>query len=210
MLKIVLGGLLAVFLAVASPLACATTLLVFGDSLSAGYGIARQDAWPSLLAERLAKQKSRYQVVNASISGETTSGGRSRLPAVLAAHKPAIVVLELGANDGLRGLPVKEMNQNLAAMIEASQQSGARVLLVGMKMPPNYGPQYTRDFEGAFGDLAKRYKLALVPFLFEGIADRREMFQPDGLHPVAAAQPVMLETVWKKLGPMVKGGKAGR
>ena len=200
MLKIVLG----LILASVTHWACAATVLIFGDSLSAGYGIAREDSWPSLLSQKLAKDKSPWQVVNASISGETTAGGRSRLPALLADHKPAIVVIELGANDGLRGLPITEMRQNLNAMIDASKKSGARVLLVGIRMPPNYGPHYTHQFEESFSTLAKTHRLALVPFLFEGIADKREFFQPDGLHPTAAAQPRMLATVWGKLGPMLK------
>jgi acyl-CoA thioesterase-1 len=182
----------------------AATVLVFGDSLSAGYGMDRTAAWPSLLAQKLAQAQSPYTVVNVSVSGETTAGGRARLPAALKEHRPSVVVLELGANDGLRGLPVQDMRANLAAMIEASKASGARVLLVGMQMPPNSGLQYTRNFEAAFQELSKKFKVPLVPFLLEGMADQREFFQADGLHPTAAAQPRLLETVWGKLGPMLK------
>lgn len=187
------------------PLAAhAGNLLVFGDSLSAGYGIAREQAWPSLLQQRLDAEGYRYTVVNASVSGETTAGGRSRLPALLAQHKPTLVVLELGANDGLRGLPIKAMEENLAAMIKASRTSGAQVLLVGMEMPPNLGPLYTRQFSAAYRDQAKANGLRLVPFLFAGFAEQRDAFQADGLHPTAAQQPRMLDTIWKELKPLLK------
>lgn len=200
MLKILIGLALTFALHTAG----AANVLVFGDSLSAGYGISRDSAWPVLLAHKLKHERYPYQVVNASISGETTAGGRSRLPALLAEHKPKVVVLELGANDGLRGLPVDEMRKNLANMIEASQKSGAKVVLVGMRMPPNYGPLYTRQFEAAFKQLARVHKLPLVPFLFEGIADKRELFQADGLHPTAQAQPMMLANVWPALTSVLK------
>ena len=181
-----------------------TPLLVFGDSLSAPYGIAEKRSWVSLLVERLKKERLDYRVVNASISGETTSGGRTRLAKVLADHKPAVVVLELGANDGLRGLPVGEMKKNLSAMIEQSQKAGARVLLVGTRMPPNYGPEYAQAYEAAFTDLAKTHKVALAPDLMAGFAERLELFLPDRIHPNESAQPAVLDKVWKALRPLLK------
>jgi acyl-CoA thioesterase-1 len=181
------------------------SILVFGDSLSAAYGLAQARGWVALLGERLKREHSDYIVANASLSGETTAGGLSRLPRILNAQKPGIVILELGANDGLRGLPVAEMRKNLAAMIEQAQKSGARVLLVGMQLPPNYGPAYTRSFEAAYADLAKRYRTGFVPFLLEGIAEKPELFQADRLHPTAEAQPAIAERVWKGLQPLVKG-----
>jgi len=179
------------------------TILVFGDSLSAAYGIAAKRGWVALLAERLQRERLDYNVVNASISGETTAGGVSRLPRALAQHKPAVVILALGANDGLRGLPVAEMKKNLAAMIGMSRRAGAQVLLVGMRVPPNYGPEYTRDFEAAFAALARARKLALAPFLLEGMADDLRLFQPDRIHPTEGAQPLLLENVWKALKPLL-------
>jgi acyl-CoA thioesterase-1 len=179
-------------------------VLVFGDSLSSAYGIAQSRGWVALLGERLKRELPDYIVVNESISGETSAGGRARIDAALARHKPAIVVLELGANDGLRGLPIVQMKQNLAAMIGQSQKAGARVLLLGMKLPPNYGPDYTQSFEAAFGELARRHRTALVPFLLEDIAEQADMFQPDRIHPTEAAQPPMLERVWKALRPLLK------
>ena len=187
-----------------APAAPAGTILVYGDSLSAAYGIAEERSWVALLAARLKREKADYSVANASISGETTSGGLSRLAKVLEKHKPSITVIELGANDGLRGLPVAEMRKNLAAMIAAARAVKSRVLLVGVKMPPNYGQEYNRAFEAAFTELAKEHKTGLVPFFFEGFADKREYYQPDNLHPTAAAQPILLENVWKALKPMLK------
>jgi acyl-CoA thioesterase I len=180
------------------------SIVVFGDSLSAAYGIAQARGWVALLEERLKRERSDYSVVNASISGETSSGGASRIQKTLQQHKPSIVILELGANDGLRGLPIAQMRQNLAAIIEQAHKSGARVVLVGMKLPPNYGPDYTRAFESAYGELAKRYKTTLVPFLLEGLAEKQEFFQPDRVHPTEAAQPLMLERVWTALQPLLK------
>jgi acyl-CoA thioesterase-1 len=171
-----------------------TTLLVFGDSLSAAYGIPVQQGWVNLLAQKLEKRGIR--VINASISGETTSGGITRIATTLAQHKPNIVVLQLGANDGLRGLPVKQMEQNLAAIIRAIQQAGAKVLLLGMKIPPNYGPQYTRDFSNTYTDLARQFKIGLVPFFLDGVAGNPALIQLDGLHPTAQAQPRLLDNVW--------------
>jgi acyl-CoA thioesterase-1 len=175
------------------------SILVYGDSLSAAYGIAQARGWVALLGERLKRERPDYSVVNASISGETTAGGRARLQGALERHKPSIVVLELGANDGLRGLPLKQMQENLAAMIRQAQAAGARVLVIGMKMPPNYGPDYTREFEVAFAQAARRHRAALVPFLLEDFAEKPELFQPDRIHPNEAAQPLMLDRVWKEL-----------
>ena len=180
------------------------TLLVYGDSLSAAYGIGQKEGWVTLLEQRLRQKRIDYTVANASISGETTSGGASRIAATLAQHKPQIVIVALGANDGLRGLPVRQMRDNLAAIVSAAQKSGARVLLVGMKMPPNYGPQYTREFEQVYADLARRYKTGIAPFLLEGVTGKRELFLDDNLHPIARAQPILLENVWKALAPLLK------
>jgi acyl-CoA thioesterase-1 len=180
------------------------SILVFGDSLSAAYGIAQARGWVSLLAERVKREHPDYIVVNASISGDTSSGGAARIAKSLQQHRPAVLVLELGANDGLRGLPIAQMKQNLSRIIEQAHKAGARVLLVGMKLPPNYGPDYTGAFDAAFGELAKRHKTALVPFLLEDFATRPELFQPDRIHPTEAAQPLMLERVWKALQPLLK------
>lgn len=181
----------------------APSILVFGDSLSAAYGIAQASGWVSLLEARLKQDRFDYSVVNASISGETTRGGLARIGRTLAQHRPSVVVLQLGANDGLRGLPVAEMRENLAAMVKTARQAGAKVLLVGMRMPPNYGAPYTREFEAAFRQVAKRERVPLVPFLLEGIADRRELFQADTIHPLASAQPALLRNVWKELRPLL-------
>ena len=192
-------ALLGCGLAHASP-----TLLVFGDSLSAAYGIGQQAGWVALLQERLRQKRLDYTVINASVSGETTSGGAARIAATLTAYKPAIVIVALGANDGLRGLPLAQMRDNLAVILRAAQKSGSRVLLAGMKMPPNYGPQYTQAFEQAYVALARQFKSALVPFLLDGVAGKRELFLDDNLHPNGQAQPVILENVWKQLAPMLK------
>jgi len=179
------------------------TILVFGDSLSAGYGIAIQQSWPALLQARLQQEHFPQTVVNASISGETTAGGRSRLPAALMQHRPQIVILALGANDGLRGLPLEAMRANLAAMVRAARAAGARVLIAGMQLPPNYGPDYTRNFNGMFATLAKKEKAALLPFLLEPIALDDTAFQPDHLHPTAAVQPQIRDHVWSVLKPLL-------
>lgn len=179
------------------------TILVYGDSLSAAYGINPKEGWVTLLQERLRQTGADYNVTNASISGETTSGGVSRFQATLAQHKPNLVVLELGANDGLRGLPVAQMKDNLAKIIEASRKAGTKVLVLGMKLPPNYGPSYTRAYEEAFSDLARRYKVPLLPFFLEPIVSQRDYFQADQLHPTAQAQPLILESVWKALKPLL-------
>jgi acyl-CoA thioesterase-1 len=156
----------------------------------------------SLLGERLKQRSSNYTVANASISGETSAGGAARIGKALASSKPSIVIVQLGANDGLRGLPVTEMKKNLAAIVQASKREGARVVLVGMQLPPNYGVPYVNQFRAAFGEVAKDERVAFVPLLLEGL-DKREYFQADNLHPTAAAQPILLENVWKKLAAMV-------
>lgn len=179
-------------------------ILVYGDSLSAAYGIRQKDGWVTLLQERLKQRRLDYTVVNASISGETSSGGASRIAGTLARHRPAIVIVALGSNDGLRGLPLKQMRENLAYILRAARRPGARVLLVGMKLPPNYGSQYTRDFEAVFVTLAREYRTALVPFVLEGVAGNRELFLDDNLHPTAQAQAIILENIWKELAPLLK------
>ena len=180
-------------------------LLVVGDSLSAEYGLPRGTGWVQLLADRLRASGSDYRVVNASISGETTSGGRSRLPALLKQHRPAVVVLELGANDGLRGLPLNLMKDNLAAMVRQSQAAGATVLLVGVRVPPNYGRDYEERFAATFAALARENKVRLVPFLLEGFAEQLALFQADRIHPTVEAQARMLDNVWPVLQPLVRG-----
>lgn len=182
-------------------------ILVVGDSLSAEYGIARDSGWVALLARQLEKEKIAAQVVNASISGDTTSGGRSRLPGLLARHKPTHVILELGANDALRGLPLTMTQNNLTAMARASKAAGALVLVVGMQMPPNYGRRYAADFAALFGRVARNEGAALVPFLLAGVADAADsetMFQGDRIHPRAVAHPILLANVWPVLKPLLE------
>jgi acyl-CoA thioesterase I len=181
----------------------AATILIYGDSLSAGYGLASGQSWPSLLAERLSREAPQYQLVNASISGETSAGGASRIAAELARTHPAVVVLELGANDGLRGLALAQMKANLERIIRACRAQRARVLLVGMQLPPNYGLPYTQAFAATFPELAKATGSALMPFLLEGVADQRALFQADGLHPNATAQPMILDKLWPHLRPLL-------
>jgi acyl-CoA thioesterase-1 len=184
--------------------ASAATILVFGDSLSAAYGLAQQQGWASLLEKRLRDEGYDYRVANASISGETTTGGAGRIEGALKAHKPDVVVLELGANDGLRGQSVDVMKRNLEAMIDASRKAKAEVLLVGMRLPPNYGPAYTEKFQRAYADLARAKKTALVPFLFEGFGEDPKFFQSDRVHPTSEAQALMLDVVWKGLKPLLR------
>lgn len=183
-------------------------VLVVGDSLSAEYGLVRDAGWVKLLEQRLTRQgPSQYIVVNASISGDTTSGGRTRLPALLKSHRPAVVILELGANDGLRGLPLDLTRANLRAMVEASQAAGARVLLVGMRVPPNYGRDYGERFFATFGEIARETRAALAPFLLDGFADDMSLFQADRIHPNEKAQARMLENVWPQLRPLLAARK---
>jgi acyl-CoA thioesterase-1 len=180
------------------------TVLVMGDSLSAAYGLSASQGWVALTAVRMSKDTPGWRVVNASISGETTAGGAARIDGELKRVKPKVVVIALGANDGLRGLPLPQARANLDRMIRASTAAGARVLLVGMRIPPNYGREYTQGFEANYTALAAQYKLPLVPFLLEPVARDRANFQDDNLHPIAAAQPKLRDHVWKTLGPMLK------
>jgi acyl-CoA thioesterase-1 len=180
------------------------TILVLGDSLSAGFGMGREQSWPALLGQRLKSRYPSVDVANISISGETTAGGLSRLPEALRHFKPRFVIIVLGANDGLRGLPLPAMRANLAAMIRADRLAGARTLLVGMRLPPNYGLDYVRQFAQAYTDLAQQNKVPLVPFLLNGFAERSDAFQADGLHPTAAYQPAILDNIWPTLESMLK------
>ncbi len=190
--------------------ASATTVLVVGDSLSAEYGIARGSGWVALLQQRLDKERRMARVVNASISGDTTAGGRSRLPALLSQHRPTHVVIELGGNDALRGLPIASTRDNLTAMVRAAQSAGAQVLLVGMQVPPNYGKAYTDAFAGIFEEVGRTTRAAVVPFLLKGVADSPkadELFQPDRIHPREAAHPIMLDNVWPVLQRLLPPGR---
>jgi acyl-CoA thioesterase I len=184
--------------------AAAGTILVYGDSLSAAYGIGQKDGWVNLLGGRLKQSNADYNVVNASITGETTAGGAARIDAALGRFKPDVLVLALGGNDGLRGLPVREMKANLDKIVRAAQLRGARVLVVGMRIPPNYGPKYAQAFFDAFAEVARETKSGYVPFMLERIVDKRELFQPDQIHPTAEAQPLLLDTVWAGLAPLLK------
>ena len=207
MLRIVLFLLLSG----AAGVACAaSTILVFGDSVSAGYGLPRDQSWVDLLRARLAREHADYKVVNASVTGETTTGGKLRLASALKQHQPQVVILELGGNDGLRGTRVDAIRANLTAMIAECRRHQSRVLLVGMNVPPNYGSDYTEKFRLIFAAVAKAQHVPLVPFLFEGFAADRAMFQPDGIHPVAAAQPKMLDNVWPHLRPLLAQPRAAR
>jgi len=181
-------------------------VLVVGDSLSAEYGIRRGTGWVALLEQRLAQRKLGATVINASVSGDTTSGGRSRLPALLRQHRPTHVVLELGGNDALRGLPMDMTRSNLAQMARESKAAGAQVIIAGMQVPPNYGRKYAEEFAGIFDSVARSEGAALVPFLLKGVADApnaEAMFQPDRIHPVEEAHPVILDNVWPVLGPLL-------
>lgn len=179
------------------------TILVVGDSLSAEYGLERGSGWVTALAGQVRDGHPEYQIYNSSISGDTTSGGLSRLPALLQEHTPEVVIIELGGNDALRGLSLDMTRRNLAAMIDASQQAGAQVLLVGMQIPPNYGKRYTEEFAALFTELAREKQVALVPFLLEGIATNRDYFQDDGIHPNESAQPLLAQNVWPHLQPLL-------
>jgi acyl-CoA thioesterase I len=193
-----------------APAGVTRTILVLGDSLSAEYGLKRGTGWVPLLEKRLAEQKIPARVVNASISGDTTSGGRSRLAPLLAQHKPDIVVIELGANDALRGLPLDMTEANLSQMTRSAQQQGAKVMLAGMQMPPNYGADYAHRFAGLYAKVARSQKAALVPFLLNGVADSADptrLFQADRLHPTEAAQPMILDNVWPELKKLLASGQ---
>lgn len=199
-----IAWLLALACLTLTPLAMARTLLVVGDSISAGYGLAEGQGWVRLLERRLQEQKSDYQVVNASISGDTTAGGLARLPRLLADHRPAVVAIELGGNDGLRGQPLAQFQRNLTALVEQAKAKGARVLLLGMRLPPNYGPRYTDGFAQVYVDVAKAQQVALVPFLLEGVGGDPAFMQPDGIHPQANAQQRLLDNAWPQLQPLLR------
>ena len=179
------------------------TLLVFGDSLSAGYGLPQDTGWVSLLQQRLQTTKSSYRVVNASVSGETSAGGHVRLAATLKQYQPRVLILQLGGNDGLRGLPVNVFRANMDAMIKLALAAKAKVLLVGIRLPTNYGKSYRGKFQIAFDELAQRNRIALVTSLLDSVEARRELFQPDGVHPAKEAQPILLDNVWRRLAPLL-------
>jgi acyl-CoA thioesterase-1 len=193
-----------VFIALQDAVASDRTILVFGDSLSAAFGLRPEQGWVALLETRLKTQGYGYEVVNASVSGETSSGGLERLPRALQLHHPGTVILELGANDGLRGLPVGSMHDNLAHMVQLARASGAQVLLVGIRIPPNYGPRYSDEFARVFHEVANQYHLPLVPFLLTGVALDSTRMQEDGMHPNAQGEPPVLDTVWPYLQPLLK------
>jgi acyl-CoA thioesterase-1 len=180
-----------------------TTIMVYGDSLSAGYGLPQKTGWVSMLETQLKKQQAVYQIINASISGETTLGGLNRIEKALKRHHPNIVIVELGANDGLRGLPIKSIHDNLEAIVKACKQNKASILLVGMRLPPNYGTAYTKKFSAIYQQIAKRHELRLVPFLLAGFGDKPEYFQEDKMHPNKNAQEKILNNVWKVLHKMI-------
>ncbi|MGF6975848.1 acyl-CoA thioesterase-1 [Paraburkholderia sp. JPY465] len=179
-------------------------IVVLGDSISAEYGLPRDTGWVALMRQRLAEERIDYSVANASISGDTTSGGRARLPALMERLKPSIVIVELGANDALRGVPLSTTEANLRTIIEQAQHGHAKVVLVGMYVPPNYGPDYTQKFHGLYGQLSKEFHLPLVPFLLAGIADKPDMFQADQIHPTQQAQPLLLNNVWPAVKPLLR------
>jgi len=177
--------------------------VVLGDSISAEYGLPRDTGWVALMRQRLASERIDYSVANASISGDTTSGGRARMPELMQRLKPSIVIVELGGNDALRGVPLSTTEDNLRTIIEEAQQGHAQVVLIGMYVPPNYGPDYTQKFHGLYGQLSQEFHVPLVPFLLAGIADKPEMFQADQIHPTQQAQPVLLDNVWPTLKPLL-------
>jgi acyl-CoA thioesterase-1 len=181
----------------------AATVLIVGDSISAGFGLDTSKGWVALLRQRLEQQGSSDKLVNASISGDTSANGAARLPALLAEHKPGLVILELGGNDGLRGMPPTQLQQNLAAMIDRSRESGAKVLLLGMKLPPNYGTRYTQAFAKVYSDLAEQKKVAFVPFFLEGVGGVPALMQADSIHPAVGAQGMLLDNVWPTLKPLL-------
>ncbi|MBO2926557.1 arylesterase [Metapseudomonas otitidis] len=183
--------------------AAAGTVLVVGDSISAALGLETSQGWVSLLQKKLDSERLDHRVVNASISGDTSAGGAARLPALLGEHKPEVVIIELGGNDGLRGQPPAQLQQNLASMVEQSRQVGAKVLVLGMRLPPNYGKRYTDAFARVFSDVAKEQQVPLVPFFLEGVGGVEGMMQADGIHPAAGAQQKLLENIWPSLQPLL-------
>lgn len=189
--------------------ALAQNILLVGDSISAAYGLEIEQGWVRMLEQRLAEHKQPYTVVNASVSGDTTAGGLARLPALLEQNQPALVLIELGGNDGLRALPVANLQQNLSAMVTLAQQAGAEVILLGMRIPPNYGPRYTDAFERVFVDVANEHAVSLVPFLLEGVGGVDGMIQSDGVHPTAAAQSILLDNAWPKIRQWLASQEGG-
>jgi acyl-CoA thioesterase I len=206
-----IGILLALLVALATPTARSVgsepTILVFGDSVSAGYGIRVEQGWVSLLARKISQLGYGFRVVNASVSGETTAGGLARLPHALDVQQPRLLILELGGNDGLRSLPLTTTHDNLEQMLRLARSRGITVLLIGMRMPPNYGERYTSGFQKMYADLAEQYKLSLVPFLLEKTALNPTLMQADGIHPTEEGQPLLLDTVWPKLEPLLKSSR---
>lgn len=197
-------GLLLVLSSLCLPAWARQNLLILGDSLGAGHGVPLEQRWSHLLQQRLDQRyPQHWHVVNASIGGETTDGGLRRLPDLLQRYQPAIVLIELGGNDGLRGFPLAVTRKNLAAMIQDTRQAGAKPVLIGIRLPPNYGPQYTDAFAHIYDALARKYQLPEVPFLLAKVYDQPGMMQRDGIHPTARAQPILLQTVWKTLGPVI-------
>ena len=201
---------IALFLWTLAAQAAAPVILVVGDSISAGYGLPANVGWTTLLQQRLTAEHYPHRVVNASISGDTTAGGRARLAGLLESNHPAITLIELGGNDGLRGGSLDMMAANLDSMVVAAQKAGSKVLVIGMRIPPNYGAEYVHRFEATFGEVAKKHKAAIVPFFFEGFGDDNAMFQPDRIHPVAAAQSKLLDNVWSALKPMLGAPQTGK
>lgn len=202
--------ILILLLLLHSPLvASAHTILIVGDSLSSAYGMPVEQGWVRLLEQRLAADRYPHRVVNASISGDTTANALNRLPQAMARHQPTIVVLELGGNDGLRGLSLAAMKKNLAAMIDQVRQHDARLLLIGVQLPPNYGLRYTREFEAVYRELAQEYELPLLPSLVDGVGTESELMQADGIHPNVKAQPIIVARVWQHLRPLLDGMQAG-
>ena len=204
LLSLLLLGLSCLVFITAPTYAASNSILIYGDSLSAAYGIPQEQGWVSLLQQRLEDQHYPFRVINASVSGETSSGGLSRLSATLNEHHPNIVILELGANDGLRGLPLSVMKDNLGQMIEQSKRSGAKVLLIGMKIPPNYGSRYSQSFTQKYQQLSQEFKVPRVSFMLQGMENRQELIQDDGLHPNVQGQPMILENIWPQLKLILK------
>lgn len=188
---------------VALPAQAKPAILVFGDSLSAGFGLPQRNGWVTLLERKLAEDGYEYRVVNASISGETTVGGKNRIENTLRKHKPEIVIVQLGANDGLRGARVADIRRNISTIVGISKRSGAKVLVVGMQIPPNYGPDYTSGFYASFSEVARQHEVALVPFMLDGFAGNRALFQHDGIHPNLEAQPLVLNNIYRHLEPLL-------
>ena len=195
---------LSLFPMLAAPVAAAPVVAVLGDSLSAAHGMDRDDSWVALLEDRMAAEGFPHEVVNASISGETSRGGRDRVDEILADHEPAVLIVELGGNDGLRGQPLAALRENLTTIVRRARTAGARVLLVGVRLPPNYGAAYTEAFASVYAEVAADTGVTLVPQFLEGVAERRQLMQNDGIHPTASAQPTMLENVWPELRPLLE------